>query len=70
MCVICDGVFVALHECVEERGQQRYCWRAGVMSKGEGGKEEGELLVWRVFLYLKAYFVLRVTVVREGMSVC
>lgn len=36
MCVICDGVFVALHECVEERGQERYCWRAGVMSRGEG----------------------------------
>ena len=43
MCVICDGVFVALHECVEERGQERYCWRAGVMSKGEGGEEGGTL---------------------------
>ena len=70
MCVICDGVFVALHVCVEERGKERYCWRAGVMSRGEGEEEEGELLVWRVFLCLKARFLLRVTVVREGMSVC
>ena len=68
MCVICDGVFVALHECVEERGE-RYCWRAGVMSKGEGG-EEGELFVWRVFLCLKARSLFRRTVVREGMSDC
>ena len=75
MCVICDGVFVALHVCgdnelcLEERGKERYCWRAGVMSKGEG--EEGEeLLVWRVFFSEKAHFSLRVTVVREGMSVC
>ena len=55
--------------CVKERGEERYCWRAGVMSRNEG--EEGEeLFVWMVFLYLKAVFLLRVTVVREGMSVC
>ena len=30
--------------CVEERGNLRYCWRAGVMSRNEGG-EELELLV-------------------------
>ena len=52
--------------CVKERGEERYCWRAGVMSRNEGE----ELFVWMVFLYLKAVFLLRVTVVREGMSVC
>ena len=55
--------------CVEERGEERYCWRAGVMSRNEGEKEE-TLLVWMVFWHLKAFFLLRVTVVREGMSVC
>ena len=35
----------------------------------EGEKEE-ELFVWMVFLYLKACDSSRVTVVREGMSVC
>ena len=39
------------------------------MSRNEGEEEE-ELLVWMVFLYLKAHFLSRVTVVREGMSVC
>ena len=29
--------------CVEERGKERYCWRAGVMSRNEG--EEGEELL-------------------------
>ena len=39
------------------------------MSRNEG--EEGEeLLVRTVSLYLKAFFLTRVTVVREGMSVC
>ena len=38
------------------------------MSRNEGGEEEG-LFVWMVFLYLKAHPLLRVTVVREGMSV-
>ena len=28
--------------CVEERGKERYCWRAGVISRNEG--EEGEEL--------------------------
>ena len=55
--------------CVEERGKERYCWRAGVMSRNEGEEEEG-LLVWMVFFSENAYFLLRVTVVREGMSVC
>ena len=55
--------------CVEERGKERYCWRAGVMSRDEGEEEE-ELFVWTVFLYLNAYFLSRLTVVREGMSVC
>ena len=54
--------------CVEERGKERYCWRAGVISRNEG--EEGEILfVWVFFLYLKADPLRRVTVVREGMSV-
>ncbi len=25
-------------ECVEERGEERYCWRAGVMSRNERGR--------------------------------
>ena len=53
--------------CVEERGEKRYCWRAGVMSRNEGGKGE-PLFVWMVFWHLKAYSLSRVTVVREGMS--
>ena len=39
------------------------------MSRNEREEEEG-LFVWTVFLYLKASSLLRVTVVREGMSVC
>ena len=54
---------------VEERGKERYCWRAGVMSRNEGGEEEG-LFVWTVFFFVKAYLLSRLTVVREGMSVC
>ena len=29
---------------VEERGKERYCWRAGVMSRNEGEEEEGLLV--------------------------
>ena len=39
--------------CVKERGKERQSERAGVMSRNEG-KEEEALLVWMVFLYLKA----------------
>ena len=39
------------------------------MSRNEG-KEEEKLLVWMVFFFQKAHPLLRVTVVREGMSVC
>ncbi len=39
------------------------------MSRNEGEEEE-ELLVWTVFFSLKASSLLRVTVVREGMSAC
>lgn len=39
------------------------------MSRNEGGEGE-ELLVWMVFLHLKAHPLLRVTVEREGMSDC
>ena len=53
--------------CVEERGKERSCWRAGVISRNEGGKGEA-LFVWTVFWHLKAYSLSRVTVVREGMS--
>ena len=53
--------------CVKERGKERYCWRARVISRNEG--EEGEeLFVWTVFLFLKAFSLSRSTVVREGMS--
>ena len=39
------------------------------MSRNE--REEGEgLFLWTVFFSVKAYLLLRVTVVREGMSVC
>ena len=39
------------------------------MSRNEG-KEGETLLVWMVFLCLKAYSLVRLTVLREGMSVC
>ena len=55
--------------CVEERGKERYCWRAGVISRNEGEKEE-TLFVWMVFWYLKAYSLSSMTVVREGISDC
>ena len=54
---------------MKERGEERYCWRAGVMSRNEGEEEEG-LFVLMDFLHLKARLLLRVTVVREGMSAC
>ena len=38
-----------------------------MISRNEGEMEE-TLLVWMVFLNLKAYSLSRVTVVREGMS--
>ena len=40
-----------------------------MISRNEGEEEE-ELLVWMVFLYLKAHFLSRETVLREGMSDC
>ena len=46
--------------CVKERGYLRYCWRAEVMSRNEGGEGE-ELFVWRVFLHLNANSLSRVT---------
>ena len=55
--------------CVKERGKERYCWRAGVMSRNEEEREE-ELLVCTVFFFEKATPLVRVTLVREGMSVC
>ena len=55
--------------CVKERGKERYCWRAGVMSRDEGDEGE-ELFVWMVFFFEKAHPLVRVTVVREGISVC
>ena len=54
---------------VKERGKERYCWRAGVMSRNDGEEGEG-LFVLTVFLCLKALLLSRATVVREGMSVC
>ena len=39
------------------------------MSRSER-KEEEELFVWMVFFFEKAYSLSRVTVEREGMSVC
>ena len=39
-----------------------------MISRNEGGEEEG-LFLWTVFFSEKAYLLLRVTVVREGMSV-
>ena len=40
-----------------------------MISRNEEGEEE-ELFVWRVFFSEKASDLLRVTVVREGMSEC
>ena len=40
-----------------------------MISRNEG-EGEGELLVWTVSFHRKAYSLSRVTVVREGMSVC
>ena len=54
---------------MKEGGKERYCWRAGVMSRNEGEEEEG-LFVLTVFLHVKAHFLQSTTVVREGMSVC
>ena len=54
---------------MKETMNWRYCCRAGVMSRNEGEERE-ELFVWRVFLYWKANLLSRVTVLREGMSVC
>ena len=55
---------------VQQSGDaSRYSCRAGVMSRNEG-KEEEKLLVWMVFFFQKAHPLLRVTVVREGMSDC
>ena len=39
------------------------------MSRNEGEEEE-ELFVGGVLFFEKAYFLVRVTVVREGMSGC
>ena len=39
-----------------------------MISRNEGEEEEG-LFLWTVFFSVKAYLLLRVTVVREGMSV-
>ena len=54
--------------CVKERGEERYCWRAGVMSRNEREEEE-TLFVWMVILLKKVKSLSRVTVMREGMSV-
>ena len=43
---VCDN---GEEECVKERREERYCWRAGVMSRNEGEEKE-ELFVWTVFL--------------------
>ena len=32
---------VCWNMCVEERGEERYCWRAGVMSRDEGEWRRG-----------------------------
>ena len=36
-------------ECVKEKGEDRYCWRAGVMSRNEGGEEEGLVVLMDSF---------------------
>ena len=54
---------------MKERGDERYCWIAEVISRIEGEEGEG-LFVWTVSLYVKAHPLSRVTVKRDGMSVC
>ena len=54
---------------MKERGKQRYFWRAGVMSRNER-MEEKQLSVMTAFFIEKTCLLLRVTVVREGMSAC
>ena len=41
-----------------------------MISRNEGEEEEKGLFLWTVFFSVKAYLLLRVTVVREGISVC
>ena len=60
---------VGMKESVKETMNWRYLERAGVMSRNERDEEE-RLFVWTVILQVKAYSLLRVTVVREGISVC
>ena len=36
-------------ECVKEKVEDRYCWRAGVMSRNEGGEEEGLVVLMDFF---------------------
>ena len=52
---------------MEQRDEEGMYFARAPMSRNEGEEEE-ELFVWMVFVYLKAYSMLRVTVVREGMS--
>ena len=54
---------------MKERGEDRYCCRAGVMSRNEGAEAAG-LFVLMDFFSVKAHSLSRVTVVREGMSAC
>ena len=72
LCVCCTEQFTFgcdVIKCVKERGEDRYCCRAGVMSRNEEEEEDG-LFVLMDFLLVKARLLKRVTVVREGMSAC
>ena len=50
---------VCLNMCVEERGEERYCWRAGVMSRDEGERGGGTLRVDGFLFFESAVFVER-----------
>ena len=65
---MCELYWCENELCVKERGKERYCCRAGVMSRNEGGEEEALSIRTSLSQQLKAQPLTRATVVREGMS--
>ena len=67
---MCELYWCENELCVKERRKERYCCRAGVMSRNEGGEEEALSTRTSLSQQVKAQFLTRETVVREGMSDC